>query len=280
MRRALKIALGATALVPLLGAFLLPSSEGGWETGSSTHLHDHAVAAGTFGTEAKSRSPEPAHLSAEPAPQRSPANHTMTTATKRPGTRPQGEGKQPAAIDVAYETARHDPLAALTQAIALPSTPERDNLLAFAVGQWAATDPQAAASWAMQIPDADLQQRLIAAAAVATAEQDVISAATLVGTRLRPGKEQDRAAVAIVLRWAQTSPQAAANWVCQFPDSATRNIATKDLLSIWTGEDAAAAGHWLNSLPPGSMRNAGETAYAEALAFLRTDPDPALQPEG
>ena len=102
--------------------------------------------------------------------------------------------------------------------------------------------------------------------AVASAEQDGAAAATLAANALGAGDEQDRAAVSIVQRWAQNSPQAAASWVAQFPDIPARDAAVENLLALWTAQDAEAAGNWLRELPAGPLRDVGITAYAQALA--------------
>lgn len=182
-------------------------------------------------------------------------------------TLPEGEAKTLASMAVAYEAARTDPVAALRLARPLPASRERDELLASAVSQWAQTDNAAATDWAAQVPDASLRQHLLAAAAIALAGKDGTAAATLVSTVLSPGPVQDRTAVSIVQVWAQTSPQAAASWVMQFP-SALRVAAVRSLIPIWTLRDATAAATWLNALPTGPDHDAGQAAYDQALASL------------
>ncbi len=88
----------------------------------------------------------------------------------------------------------------------------------------------------------------------------------LVVNELEGGIEQDRAAVAIVQRWAQNSPGAAAAWVSQFADGPLRDAAAQNLLVVWTAKDAEAAGKWLHELPNGPLRDIGLAAYAQALA--------------
>jgi hypothetical protein len=106
----------------------------------------------------------------------------------------------------------------------------------------------------------------VAAVAIALADQDGAAAATLAANALGPGDEQDRATVAIVQRWAQASPQAAAAWVLQFPDIPSRASSAENLMALWTAQDAEAAGNWLRQLPAGALRDFGITAYAQAMA--------------
>jgi hypothetical protein len=118
----------------------------------------------------------------------------------------------------------------------------------------------------MKVPDPSLRQRLVAAVAVASAEQDGAVAATLAASALDAGDEQDRAAVSIVQRWAQNSPQAAASWVSQSPDIPSRDAAVQNLPALWIAHDAEAAGNWLRELPAGPLRDVGIAAHARALA--------------
>jgi hypothetical protein len=103
------------------------------------------------------------------------------------------------------------------------------------------------------IADPDLRQSLTAAIAVAAAEASPPEAAMLLAGKIQPGAIQNRAAVAIVQRWAQQSPPDAASWVAQFPDSPVRTAAMLDLFAIWQRFDAGAAETWRSGLAPGSF---------------------------
>jgi len=194
------------------------------------------------------------------------ANTDLAAAAGWVRALPEGDSKQAATQAVAYEAARTEPAAALELASALPPTRERDDLLVHAVSQWAAADPAAAVAWALGIPELPARERVLAAAAIARAEQDGASAATLAAQALRAGDEQDRTVVAIVQRWAQNSPLAAASWVSEFPDLPSRDTAVQSLLAVWTARDADVANHWLQGLSAGSLRDVGMAAYAEAIA--------------
>ena len=178
---------------------------------------------------------------------------------------PEGETRQSAQLSAAYEESRFEPERALQAASNLPQTVGRDNLLAFAASQWAAFDPIAALAWAKQSPDLNLRETLYANILTAFAVQDASTAAGMVATGLRPGEAQNRAAVAIVQRWAQSSPSDAAGWISRFPESTLRQDSIQALLSVWAAQDAAAAAKWVNTLPGGSFRDSARLAYAESL---------------
>jgi hypothetical protein len=176
------------------------------------------------------------------------ANTDLTAAASWVRVLPEGDSKQAATTGLAYEAARTEPLTALELAGALPPTRERDDLLVHAVSQWAGADASAAAAWAMKVPDSSLRQRLVASVAIALAEQDAVAAVRLAVNGLAAGEEQDRAAVSIVQRWAQHSPQTAASWVAQFPEIPSRDAAVQNLLSIWAAQDSEAAENWRRKL--------------------------------
>jgi hypothetical protein len=166
------------------------------------------------------------------------ANTDLSAAAGWVHAWPEGDNKESATLDLAYEAARTEPTDALELASSLPPTRERDDLLVLAVSQWSVIDSGTAAAWAMNVLDSSLRQRLVAAVAVASAEQDGAGAATLAANAIGAGDEQERAAVSIVQRWAQNSPQAAVAWVSQFPDLPYRDAAVRNLLALWTGQGA------------------------------------------
>ena len=160
---------------------------------------------------------------------------------------PESREKDAATLAVAYEAARKEPVAALELARSLPPNPDRDALLEHAINQWSAIAPAAAQAWVAQIADLSLKEHLLANVAIASAEQDPVKAANLAANSLEPGEAQDRAAVAIVQRWVQQSPNAAASWVIQFPDSNVRDAALENLVLLWTANSPLKNGYFSSS---------------------------------
>jgi hypothetical protein len=170
---------------------------------------------------------------------------------------PQGEATTTSAVlACAYEAARLNPIVALTAAGQLPPSAQRDDALAHSVSQWAEGDPNQAYMWANNIPDPDLRQRLLATVLTSAAEQNGAIAAGLVATQLSPGDEQNRAAVAILQRWAQSSPEDAAAWVLQFPDAGLSAAGAENLGAIWADSDPVGATRWIGGLAEPSLREA------------------------
>ena len=160
------------------------------------------------------------------------ANTDLPVAATWARALPDSQNQQVAILALAYEAARMEPITALELARTLPATSERDTLLVHAVSQWTTDDSIAAVAWAEKVSDPILRQQLLGAVAVALGKQDGAGAATLAVNALDPGELQDRTAVAIVQRWAQSQPQEAASWVEQFPAGAARDTATENLLAV------------------------------------------------
>lgn len=177
------------------------------------------------------------------------ANTNLEAALEWLSSLPDGEQKQGATREIAYEAARENPQTALELAAGLATSRERDDLIDHAVSQFASIDPRAAADWVLQIPQQSLRGRLLAAVATAAAEEHPAEAATLVATAIEDGEEQTRAAVAVIQRWVQTAPKDAAAWVKQFPQGPLRHAAAENLLVIWSLKDRQAAAAWLETLP-------------------------------
>ncbi len=175
---------------------------------------------------------------------------------------PAEESRTAALTSIAYETARNAPVSALDLAIKLPSGAGRDELLVFGVSQWAAADPNSAAIWATAVQDPSLKQKLLAAIAMAWAETDGVQGAALLANMCSADEEQDRAAVAVIQRWAEHAPREAASWLVDFPDTSLRRQAAETLVQLWARQDVQAVAEWLQALPEGTLRSSATAAYA------------------
>jgi hypothetical protein len=149
---------------------------------------------------------------------------------------PADEKTQERILAFGYEAARTNPTLALDTISSLSPSAQRDDLLVFALGQWATLEPLAAQAWAMNVTDPPLQQRLVATAAIAGANQAPAASASFVEKALLPGEQKFNALVTIVEEWIQSSPEHAASWVDQ-----NSSIQEKQVLSPLlppTGESA------------------------------------------
>jgi hypothetical protein len=177
----------------------------------------------------------------------------------------EGPDKDSAMVSLAYEAARTEPALAIELAGELPPSSERDELLAHSVSQWASISPDLSLDWVMRIVDAPLRDHLLDAVAVALAWKDGFRAATLISGSLAQDEWQLRSAVAVVQRWAEQSPQAAASWVVRFTESQVQDDATRNLVSVWAKSDYGAAQAWVQGLPEGRLRNVATSALPASL---------------
>jgi len=184
---------------------------------------------------------------------------------------PEGELKSGAQIAMAYETARTKPAMALDLAMALPASPESDQVLSYIAMQWAATEPRDAASWASQLEEQALRERLLAMIATVWGGADPVSAGNLAVESIPAGRAQEDALVGIVERWVQTDPTTAAAWVAQFPQGDLRTAAMENITSQWGQSDYIKTGAWLNTLPRDASWDAAVGVYASGLGASHRD---------
>ena len=153
------------------------------------------------------------------------ANRDMSAAVQWADSLPQGELRNAAVMALGYEGARSLSFEAFDLVAGLEPSIERDALLEHIVRQWSASDANQALTWVQQVPDSALRQKLIAAVAATAAQNDPAAAAGVVASELSSGPTQNRAAVEVAQRWAQTDSESAAAWVDEFPQSEVKSAA-------------------------------------------------------
>jgi hypothetical protein len=193
------------------------------------------------------------------------AGQNLEAAISWVGELPEGVLKDGVERSVAYEAARTDPLTALNLVSSQSSSPERDNLIAYAVAQWADIDPKSAANWASQAKSGPLKDEMMKMIATNWAESDPAAAAALALHSLPAGRDQEDALTGIVQRWTEADPQAAADWVIQFPEGQLRNSAMANLVKLWTDQNPQEVGSWLSTLPINASRDVAVQSYAEQI---------------
>jgi hypothetical protein len=164
---------------------------------------------------------------------------------------PEREG---VALFIAREVLRSDPVLALGVACEFSPGEKRDEFLRQALTEWGARDAGAAREWVGQIQDEALRFRLIACAAIGIATQRPEMAAAWVTREMPAGTEQNGAVISIIQRWAQSSPEKAAEWVAAFPEAPIQHAALKALLQSWTLRDPTSAMEWVSRLPSGAFK--------------------------
>jgi hypothetical protein len=171
-----------------------------------------------------------------------------------------------------------DPTAAANFASSIENNFERNRVLEVAARRWASQDTAAAMEWARGLPGAD-RQRATESILREVAEYDPGRAATMyeeltatLPPKSRTAHEYRRMAEEIASVWSSTSPQEAANWAMELPESGeVRRAAIGNVAERWLKIDSMAAGEWILQLPPGNVRDAA----AERVVGSTVQSDPA-----
>ncbi len=154
----------------------------------------------------------------------------------------------------------------LDLAMAALSPGAHRDLLSAALGEWASKDAPAAVQWLSKHPSDPSLNDAQAAIAIAWSDEHPREAATYVATAMTEGQHQDRAAIAIVQRWAQQDAPSAARWVETLPQDHLEITAAEELTRIWSEDDPGTAEGWVQQLPPGPMRDHSLSSLARFLA--------------
>jgi hypothetical protein len=100
------------------------------------------------------------------------------------------------------------------------------------VEQWANTDFEKAADWVSELPDGELRENTLSRLALVVAETSPAEAAEIVSTSLAAGSVQDEAAIAVLHQWLRHDPEAAGQWVDQFPEGKLKVRAQAEILGM------------------------------------------------
>ena len=154
----------------------------------------------------------------------------------------------------------------LELAMSALSPPVHRDLLVEALGEWASKDAPAAILWLNGHQSDPAINDAQTAIVIAWADAHPQEAATYAATTMTEGQHQDRAAIAIVQRWAQRDAPSAARWVETLPSDDLQITATEELTRIWSEDDPVTAEGWVQQLHPGPMRDHSLSSLARFLA--------------
>lgn len=179
------------------------------------------------------------------------------------GQLPESEGKRTALLRAGFEAAaRNQATAAVTIAVGLAPSPERNRLLSYSVLQWMSEDIPRAMTWIDRVPDPALREDLLANVAVELSVQNEPRAAFAIATTLNPGARQKDVLGQIVQCWTRSAPMDAAAWVTDLAGGDLQRTAVDNLISVWAQRDWLAASQWMMRLPPGRAFDTAARAYA------------------
>jgi hypothetical protein len=177
---------------------------------------------------------------------------------------PPGPAREAGLYSIRFIWVHADPAAASEDIRQVPPGDTRRLLIMNIAGEWAARDPQAALAWARDLSNPSEQEEAFVHIAESWADTDPDAAGTF-ALKLPPLPSQ-RAALAVIARWATQDPRAAALWALRRQDETLYSRGVSEALNVWTSVESDAAGTWIQSLPPGKQRDVAIQAYAQALA--------------
>lgn len=194
------------------------------------------------------------------------ASDQRRAALEQAGNLPQGEERNQAIAQWVWDTFEIDPkLAREGFGLLTPGTPEMNRLLEHYAMRLAEQDVDEAKSWASSLESDEEKSLAYGMIAVVIAEQDPESAARLLSDSGIGGHDFDVAVVQVVQRWADTSPEKAAEWVTRFKKGDARAAGVKAITSSWITRDQDAAVRWISSLTNEHIRQEAITGFAETV---------------
>jgi hypothetical protein len=116
----------------------------------------------------------------------------------------------------------------------------RSQMLFIVGSRWATENSSGALKSVNQLPNGPDRDLLISGITSTLAESSPVDAATLVSS-MTPGREQNNAALTVLLEWACSDPQAAANWLRLFPSGEFRDKSILNLSAILTEQEPDSA---------------------------------------
>jgi hypothetical protein len=157
----------------------------------------------------------------------------------------------------------------------LPEARQPEFLNAVAL-QWGRADAVAALSWAEHLPAQAARDSFLAGVICALAETSPAQAARFVPS-LGPGRYLEETALTVILELGRKEPEAAAEWVQLFPAGHLREVAVRNMVSLWAEQAAVlgAAPSALQTWPEGPERDQAIRYYLDEV--LETQPARAAE---
>ena len=166
------------------------------------------------------------------------------------------------------------------------STAAGQQRYAAAIAGFAASDPAGAVAEVSTLNDDNVRDRMFKEAATkaladSLADQGGFSQAASFFSGLAPGQTRDDAYTELAQRWAESSPQEAANWVESMAgDASLRSSVGMQVAKIWAENDPSSAATWaakvdaMTSLQdPGNQGTSGQLLATAIRAWTAYDLD-------
>jgi hypothetical protein len=158
---------------------------------------------------------------------------------------------------------------ALAWAKQLSEGVEKNDALLIIRSQWASQDPEAASAQISQLPENSSTTGLISTIAARWGSSDPTKVVKWANTL--PETEKTIAMSSLAGVWAQRDPLAAGNFAAQLPPGETQNEAIKSVISSWAGQNPAQTASWVLQFPTGDLQDQGIRQVVSAWSSI--DPE-------
>lgn len=177
------------------------------------------------------------------------------------------EEREKAISRIAWDTLETDPELSLKAfALLAPDSVERIRLIQHFAMRRAEEDPQAAMDWAETLGSDKETSAAKCQVALVLAEADPLKAANLLSESGVEGRDFDVALVQVIQRWAEKSPQDAAEWAQNFQPGEARSASIREIVTRWIEKDPAAVFSWKSGHDDPAIRQEITAALVEAAA--------------
>jgi hypothetical protein len=139
-------------------------------------------------------------------------------------------------------------------------------LLAQVAARWAKADLAGAVNWVKSLPEGPIQAQAMLEVSYLWTGTSPSEAAAYASQQNNPELLR-----AVVGKWADQSPKAAAAWVKEWPPGFYRDTALAHLAQIWAQNDPTAAAAYTESLPAGAARDKAMVEVATVWAYAAPD---------
>jgi hypothetical protein len=174
----------------------------------------------------------------------------------------QGEARDQALLSVSADWAAVNPIAAAECGLSVLSEGRRQEFLKTVGMQWGRQDSAAAIDWGAQLPQDITRDSFLAGISSTLAETSPLKAAQLVAS-LGDHSLAEETALTVVIEWARQQPEAAADWVKQFPVGHLREQALWNLVSVSSEQSFSLPKPLLLSWPEGPERDLAIRHYLD-----------------
>ena len=172
----------------------------------------------------------------------------------------EGADRAVAVAAISSSWMQRDAVAAMNWLAGTPPSASRSNLLVSFFGSWVSNAESNARVWAEALPSGETRDAIQTQLARSLAGRGKPDEAMQILARLG-GAADPRAIGEITTSWAQSDPQAAANWAIAQEPGPAQSRALAGIVRTWADDDQQSVANWLSQFPPGDARDRSISAF-------------------